>query len=90
MVKIQITLQQAKKGPEWERRYSSTLSLTSALDGGRVVNATPRPFFAPGKDPVPLYKETGWTPGPFWTGVENLAHIGIRSPDRPTCSQSLY
>ena len=25
-----------------------------------------------------------------WTGVENLAHSGIRSPDRPARSESLY
>jgi len=42
------------EGPEWDKRYSSTLSLTSALDGGWVVNATPRPFFTPGEDPVPI------------------------------------
>jgi hypothetical protein len=27
---------------------------------------------------------------PVWTGAENLAPIGIRSPDRPARSQSLY
>jgi len=29
-------------------------------------------------------------PGPIWTGAENLAPIGIQSPDRPARSQSLY
>ena len=29
-------------------------------------------------------------PGPVWTGAENLASTGIRSPDRPARSQSLY
>ena len=29
----------------------------------------------------------GW---PVWTGAENLAPTGIRSPDRPARSQSLY
>jgi hypothetical protein len=29
-------------------------------------------------------------PGPLWTGAENLAHTGIRSPDRPARSQLLY
>jgi hypothetical protein len=32
----------------------------------------------------------GWSPGPVWTGAENLATTGIRSPDRPTSSVSLY
>ena len=44
----------------------------------------------PGKDPVPIVQEAGWAPGPVWTGVENLAPTGIRSPDRPARSQSLY
>jgi hypothetical protein len=28
--------------------------------------------------------------GPVWTGAENLAPTGIRSPDRPSHSKSLY
>ena len=44
----------------------------------------------PGKDPVPIVQEAGWAPGPVWTGAENFAHTGIRSPDRPGRSQSLY
>jgi len=47
------------------------------------------PFLVPGKDPVPIVQETGWAPGPVWTGAENLADTGIRSPDRPARSQSL-
>ena len=43
----------------------------------------------PGKDPVPTVQEVGWAPGPVWTGVENLAPTGIRSPDRPARSESL-
>ena len=43
-----------------------------------------------GKDPAPIVQEAGWTPGPVWTGAENLAPTGIRSPDRPARSQSLY
>jgi len=33
------------EGPDREKTYSSTLSLPSALDGGWVVNATPRPLY---------------------------------------------
>jgi len=55
-----------------------------------MVSLTPRPLFTPGKDTVRIVEEAGWTPGPVWTGVENLAHTGIRSPDCPACSQSLY
>ena len=50
----------------------------------------PRPLFTPRKDPVPIAQEAEWVPGPVWTGVENLASAGIRSPDRPARSQSLY
>ena len=42
------------------------------------------------KDPVPIVPEAGWAPGPVWAGAENLATTGIRSPDRPACSESLY
>jgi len=34
--------------------------------------------------------EAGWAPGPVWKGVEKLAPTGIRSPDRPASSDSLY
>ena len=57
---------------------------------GWGVNVTPRPLFISGKNPVPIVQEAGWAPGPVWTGTENLAFTGIRSPDRPTRSQSLY
>jgi len=50
----------------------------------------PRPLFTSGRDPVPIVQEAGWAPGPEWTGAENLASIGIRSPHRPARSQSLY
>ena len=40
---------------------------------GCGVSVTPRPFFTPGKDPVPIVQENGWAPGPDWTGAANLA-----------------
>jgi hypothetical protein len=54
------------------------------------VSVTPRPLFTPGKDAVPIVQESGWAPGPVWTGAENLAPTGFRYPDRPTRSHSLY
>ena len=54
------------------------------------VSVKPRPLFTPGLDPVPIVQEAGWIPGPVWTGQENLAPTGIRFPDRPARSQSLY
>jgi hypothetical protein len=50
--------------------YSSTLSLTSALDGGEWL--TPRSArFTP-------KKQTGYPlPEPVWMGVETFVHSGI-------------
>jgi len=57
---------------------------------GWGVSVTPRPLFTPEKNPVPIVQEAGWAPGPVWTGAENLAPTGIRFPDRPASSQSIY
>jgi len=57
---------------------------------GWGVSFTPPRSLPPGKDMVPIVREAGWAPGPVWTGAENLASTGIRSPDRPARSQSLY
>ena len=57
---------------------------------GWGVSFTPRPLFTPGKDPLPVVQEAGWAPGPVWTVAENLSPTGIRFPDRPARSQSLY
>jgi hypothetical protein len=57
---------------------------------GWGVSVTPRPLFTPGKYPVPIVQEVGCAPGPVWTGAKNLALTGIRSPDLPARSQSLY
>jgi len=64
--------------------------MTKGTRSGWVVKTTPRPLFTPGKDPVPIVQEVGWAPGTVWTGAENLVPTGIRSPDRPARSQSLY
>jgi hypothetical protein len=45
--------------------------------------------FTPGKDPVPIVQETGWAPGPVWTGGKSRPHRDS-IPDRPARSQSLY
>ena len=61
----------AHEGPEGEEMYSSTLSLTSALDWGGW--SAPRPGrLTPEKGLVPIVQEAGWAPGPVWTGVENV------------------
>jgi len=77
------------EGPDGELRYISVLSLTSVLDGSGW--STPHPSrLTPAKSLVPIVLEAGWAPGLVWTGAENLAPAGIRSSDRPACSESLY
>ena len=74
------------ESPEGEQIYSSTLPSTSPLDGGWMINANAPAALPPRKDPVPIVQETAWV----WTGAENLASIGIRSPDGPVRKESLY
>jgi hypothetical protein len=52
----------------------------------------PRPgrFTPRERDPVPIVQEAGWAPGPVWTAAENVFPTGVRSPDRPARSESLY
>jgi hypothetical protein len=64
------------EGPEEEWRYSCTLHLTWALDGGAW--STPRPGRFLGR-PGAQYTGAGWAPGSVWTGAETLARTGIRS-----------
>jgi hypothetical protein len=54
-----------------------------------VVISRSQPHFTPGKDPVPILQETGWTPGQIWTGGKSRPHRDS-IPDRPARSQSLY
>ena len=66
--------------------YSSTLSLTSVLDGGGWSTTRPGRL-SPGKDPVPIVWEAGWAQGPVWRGAEYLTPARTRSRDRPTHSE---
>jgi len=56
---------------------------------GWVVSNTPRPYFTPGKDPVPILQEAGSAPGPVWTGGKSSPHRDSIL-DRPARSQPLY
>ena len=56
---------------------------------GWVVSSKPLPHFTPGKDPVPILQEAGWSPGPVWTGGKSRTHRDS-IPDRPARSQSIY
>jgi hypothetical protein len=57
-IEAKFTLEQALKS-RGEQRYSSTLSLASALDGDGCSTARPDRF-----TPVPTAQESGWTSGP--------------------------
>jgi hypothetical protein len=78
------------EGPDGEKSYNSTPSLTLTLNRGGWL--TPRPgHFTPGKETwYSLYRRLGGPPEPVWTGAENLAPTGILSPDCPARSGSLY
>jgi len=93
--RVKITLVQALRfctgrTAHWESRGIALLFHDHSTRSGWGVRVTPRPLFTPGKDPVPIVQEAGWATGPVWTGAENLATTGIRSPDRLARSQSLY
>ena len=74
---------------EGKQRYSSTFSLTSALDGARyqchALAASPQ-----GRDLGPFLQEAGRAPGPIWMSAENLAHSRIQPPNCPAHIESLY
>jgi hypothetical protein len=74
-----------------ERRYSSYLFLTSALDGGEWSASRPGRALPPGKEPpVPIGQEAGWAPEPVWTQrLEEKSSCLCRgsNPSRPVRSQ---
>ena len=53
-----------------------------------MVSSTPWPHFTPGKDPVPILQEVGWSPGPVWTGGKSRPHRDS-IPDRPARSYNM-
>jgi len=73
-----------------ESRGIALLFLDHGTRRGRRGSVAPQQFFTPRKDPVPIVQEAVWAPRSVWTGVENLAPTGIRSPSSPDRSQSLY
>jgi hypothetical protein len=70
-VKVKFALEQAMKAQRGEKRYSSTVSLTSALERGRW--STPHPgCFTPRKYPVPIVQEAACAPGPVWFSISGI------------------
>jgi hypothetical protein len=54
--------------------------MTNGTRRGWGVSVTPWPLFTPGKDPVAIVQEAGWTPEPVWTSAQNLASHRDSSP----------
>jgi hypothetical protein len=72
-------------------RYTSTLSLTLALDGGGWLK--PRPArYTPGKETrYLLYRRLSEPQGRSgWVQETSLPPTGIKTPDRPTRNELLY
>jgi len=67
-------------------RHSSALSFNLGASWGWWSKSQPGRFI-PGKDPESIVQEAGWAPGAVWTGEENLARAGVRSPDQPARSE---
>ena len=73
----------------WEREVQlEPICILGARRGWAVI--TSPDLFTHSKDPVSIVQEAGWASGLVCMGMENLASTGIRSPNCPACSESLY
>ena len=79
------------KGPDGKDRNSSTLPLTSALDGGGWSRPLTSCFTPRGKNRYPLYRRLGG-PQTWSRQVRTVSPppTGIGSPDHPASSEVLY
>ena len=94
-VKVKCTLVQALRLCTGRTAHRGSIGLALPFHDhgtrkGEGSASRPGRSLLPEKDPVPIVLEAGWAPETVWTGAENLAPTGIRSPDRPARSQSLY
>jgi hypothetical protein len=64
--------------------------MTTALEGGEGSASRPGRSLPPGKTRYPLYRRLGGPQGRYGQVRKLSPPIGIRSPDRPARSQSLY
>jgi hypothetical protein len=79
-IKDKVHPRTGREGPEGEQRYRSTLSFTSALDGGGW--STPRSGrFTPGKETrCPLYRRLGGPQGRSGRRGKSRPPLGFDSP----------
>ena len=94
-VKVKVTLVQALRlcTGRTAHRGSRGIALPFHDHGTRRgwgVSVTPRPLFTPGKTRYPLYRRLGGPQDQSGQVQKNSPPTGIRSPDRPARSQSLY
>ena len=86
---VKFTPRTGYAGPEGEYMYSSTVSLTSTLDGaGAQCHALPD--LPPRKNWYPLYRKLDGSHGLSGRERKTSPPSGIRSPDRPARNESLY
>jgi hypothetical protein len=64
--------------------------MTTALEGGEGSASRPGRFLPPGKTRYPLYRRLGGPQGRSGQAQKISPPTGIRSPNRPARSQSLY
>ena len=88
-VKVIFALEEATKTQGGEKSYSSALSLTTALDGVGGQRHAPAAL-PPEKTRYSLYRRLGGPQGRSGRVRIISPPTGIRFPDRPTCSESLY
>ena len=55
-----------------------------------MVYSTPRLLYPWEGNPVPVVQEAGWASEPVWMVPENVVSTGVRTPDSPSPSDSLY
>ena len=85
-VKIKFSLEQARLAQRGRRDIAVLFNLGARWGGWSTPHLCP---FTPGKDPIRNVDETGWASMLVWTGAENLASTGIRSPDHLACNELL-
>jgi len=79
--RVKVKVMFSRYRPGVAQRVSRGIVLLFHYRGTRrgwVVSSTPRPYFIPGKDAVPIVQEAGWSPGRSGR-AENLVPTEIRS-----------
>ena len=86
---MKFTLEQAIKAQRGVQIYLYSFFNIDARCGW-VVNATPLAHYLWDRHPGSIVQEVEWFSRSVWKDAENLTPTGIRSPDRPAHSESLY